>query len=130
MNDLITAVVVGALAQMLFFNMSKDASVDPNNFKSLLYAGMSVVAITTVYNLSLKYNHLNKLLMEALAVGVMTLVIGKISAQLVAEVMKMSGINSPYVTEIILITTGILIHLMCEFSGVNKWYVTNGVAAM
>jgi hypothetical protein len=95
-----------------------------------LYAGASVVAITTLYNLAIKNKHLNQLLIEALAVGVMTLVVGKVSAILVAEVFRMSGISTPYGTEIILITTGVLIHLMCEFSGINKWYITNGVAAM
>jgi len=130
MNDLITAVVIGAIAQMIFFNISKNSAVDTSNFNSILYAGASVVAITTLYNLAIKNKHLNKLLIEALAVGVMTLVVGKVSAILVAEVFRMSGISTPYGTEIILITTGVLIHLMCEFSGINKWYITNGVAAM
>jgi hypothetical protein len=130
MNDLITAVVIGAIAQMIFFNISKNSVVDTSNFNSILYAGASVVAITTLYNLAIKNKHLNKLLIEALAVGVMTLVVGKVSAILVAEVFRMSGISTPYGTEIILITTGVLIHLMCEFSGINKWYITNGVAAM
>jgi hypothetical protein len=68
--------------------------------------------------------------MEALAVGVMTLVAGKVSAKLVVEVMRMTGFNSPYGNELVLITAGILIHLASEFSGINKWYITNGVAAM
>jgi len=130
MNDLITAVVIGAIAQMIFFNISKNSAVDTSNFNSILYAGASVVAITTLYNLAIKNKHLNKLLIEALAVGVMTLVVGKVSTILVAEVFRMSGIITPYGTEIVLITTGVLIHLMCEFSGINKWYITNGVAAM
>jgi len=130
MNDLITAVVIGAIAQMIFFNISKNSAVDTSNFNSILYAGASVVAITTLYNLAIKNKHLNKLLIEALAVGVMTLVVGKVSTILVAEVFRMSGISTPYGTEIVLITTGVLIHLMCEFSGINKWYITNGVAAM
>jgi hypothetical protein len=131
MNDLITAVVIGAIAQMIFFNISKNATMDTNiNFNSLLYVGMSVVAITTAYNLAIKNKHLSKLLLEALVVGVMTLVVGKVSALLVAEVFRMSGISTPYGTEIVLITTGVLIHLLSEFSGINRWYVTNGVAAM
>ncbi len=130
MNDLITAVVIGAIAQMIFFNISKNSAVDTSNFNGILYAGASVVAITTLYNLAIKNKHLNKLLIEALAVGVMTLVAGKVSTILVAEVFRIFGISTPYGTEIVLITTGVLIHLLCEFSGINKWYITNGVAAM
>jgi hypothetical protein len=83
----------------------------------------------TAYNFVIKDKKMTKLLTEALAVGVMTLVVGKISAYLVMQVLNMYNINKTYATEIILITTGILIHLLSEYSGINKWYISNGVAA-
>ena len=131
MNDLITAAIIGAISQILFFNMSQDATSDTGtNLNTFLYVAVSVFAITTMYNVARTNKHLSKLLIEALAVGAMTLVVGKISARIIADIFRMYQINTPYGTEIILIITGVLIHLLCEISGVNKWYITNGVAAM
>lgn len=130
MNDLITAAVIGAISQILFFNMTKDAVSSTDNINTFLYVAISVFAITSLYNFSLKNKNLNKLLIEALVVGLMTLVVGKITSRLVAEAIKMYSLDATYATEIILILTGVLIHLLCEFSGINKWYITNGVAAM
>ncbi len=130
MNDLITAAVIGAVSQMLFFNITKDTASGTDNMSTFLYIAMSVFAITTFYNFSIKNKNLNRLLVEALVVGLMTLVVGKITSRLVAEAIRMYGLDATYATEIILILTGVLIHLLFEFSGVNKWYITNGVAAM
>jgi fucose permease len=131
MNDLITAAVIGAISQILFFNLTKDTvSGTNNNINMFLYVGVSVFAITSLYSFSLKNKNLSKLLVEALVVGIMTLVVGKLTSRLVAEAIKMYSLDSTYATEIILILTGVLIHLLCEFSGINKWYISNGVAAM
>jgi hypothetical protein len=129
MNDLIVAILIGAISQILFFNTTENIFSE-TNINKILYIGFSVFAISTVFNFVIKDKKMSKLLMEALAVGVMTLIVGKISTMLVPELLKMYNINQRYTTEIILITTGILIHLLCEFSGINKWYITNGVAAM
>jgi len=130
MNDLITAAVIGAISQILVFYMTKDTSSSTDNVSMFLYIAMSVFAITTFYNFSIKNKNLSRLLVEALVVGLMTLVVGKITSRLVAEAIRMYGLDTTYATEIILILTGVLIHLLCEFSGVNKWYISNGVAAM
>jgi len=130
MNDLITAAVIGAISQILVFYMTKDTSSSTDNVSTFLYIAMSVFAITTFYNFSIKNKNLSRLLVEALVVGLMTLVVGKITSRLVAEAIRMYGLDSTYATEIILILTGVLIHLLCEFSGINKWYISNGVAAM
>jgi uncharacterized membrane protein len=130
MNDLITAAVIGAISQILVFYMTKDTSSSTDNVSTFLYIAMSVFAITTFYNFSIKNKNLSRLLVEALVVGLMTLVVGKITSRLVAEAIRMYGLDTTYATEIILILTGVLIHLLCEFSGINKWYISNGVAAM
>ena len=130
MNDLITAAVIGAISQILVFYMTKDTSSSTDNVSTFLYIAISVFAITTFYNFSIKNKNLSRLLVEALVVGLMTLVVGKITSRLVAEAIRMYGLETTYATEIILILTGVLINLLCEFSGINKWYISNGVAAM
>jgi hypothetical protein len=129
MNNLLVVVLIGAISQMLFFNTSKDLISDPdiNKFFRIVIA---TVVIYGVYNYLSKNTNLMRLLIEAGVVGILTLIIGKISTQLVVDYVKLYNVNSKYATEIIFITTGILIHLFCEFTGINKWYTINGVAAM
>jgi hypothetical protein len=129
MNNLLVVVLIGAISQMLFFNTSKDliSSPDINKFFRIVIA---TVIIYGVYNYLYKNTNLTRLLIEAGVVGILTLIIGKISTQLVVDYVKLYNVNSKYTTEIIFITTGILIHLFCEFTGINKWYTINGVAAM
>lgn len=54
---------------------------------------------------------------EALIVGVATLLLGLF-------------MNSVFKNNlhVVLFTTGVLIHLLCEVTGVNKWYCKNGNA--
>lgn len=129
MNNLLVVVLIGAISQMLFFNTSKDliSSPDINKFFRIVIA---TVIIYGVYNYLSKNTNLTRLLIEAGVVGILTLIIGKISTQPVVDYVKLYNVNSKYTTEIIFITTGILIHLFCEFTGINKWYTINGVAAM
>jgi uncharacterized membrane protein len=128
MNEIFAVIIIGAISQILFFNNSRELLSDVN-ITNILNIGVSVFTIMTAYNFVIKDKKMTKLLTEALAVGVMTLVVGKISAYLVMQVLNMYNINKTYATEIILITTGILIHLLSEYSGINKWYISNGVAA-
>jgi uncharacterized membrane protein len=128
MNEILAVIIIGAISQILFFNNSRELLSDVN-ITNILNIGVSVFTIMTAYNFVIKDKKMTKLLTEALAVGVMTLVVGKISAYLVMQVLNMYNINKMYATEIILITTGILIHLLSEYSGINKWYISNGVAA-
>ena len=77
-----------------------------------------------------------KLLIEAVIVGVMTVIIGSIVGFIFG---KMFSIDLPSVCkkwnkyhtmELSLFFTGFLIHLLCEFSGLNKWYCKNGNACL
>jgi hypothetical protein len=129
MNNLLVVVLIGAISQMLFFNTSKDLMSNPdiNKFFRVVIA---TVVIYGVYSYLSKNTNLMRLLIEAGAVGILTLIIGKISSQLVIDYIKSYNVNPKYATEIIFIITGVLIHLFCEFTGINKWYTINGVAAM
>tara|TARA_B100001758_G_scaffold53652_1_gene44039 strand:- start:12762 stop:13004 length:243 start_codon:yes stop_codon:yes gene_type:complete len=76
------------------------------------------------------------LIVEAIIVGVMTIIFGNVSGILISPLFKVdlpkvcSTWNKFYTMEITLFLTGVLIHLFCEFSGINKWYCKNGFACM
>lgn len=76
------------------------------------------------------------LIVEAVIVGVMTIIFGNVSGILISSLFKVdlpkvcSTWNKFYTMEITLFLTGVLIHLFCEFSGINKWYCKNGFACM
>ena len=74
-----------------------------------------------------------QVLLEAIVVGIMTVIFGNIAGFLVSPFFKTAGDtcknwNQFYVMEISLFLTGFLIHIFCELSGINKWYCINGAA--
>lgn len=75
-----------------------------------------------------------KLLVEAVVVGIMVVIVGSVVGYLVGKVNSVDlpklckKWNKNHVMEISLFFTGALTHLLCEFSGVNKWYTKNGYA--
>ena len=81
-------------------------------------------------------NNLITLLIEALVVGVVTVIVGTIVGFLVAKFypMKVSlpdeckNYNKYFIMEICLFFTGFIAHLLFEVVGGNKWYCKNGVA--
>lgn len=76
------------------------------------------------------------LIIEAIVVGIMTVIFGNITGILIGPFFKVdlpsvcSTWNKFYTMEITLFFTGVFIHLFCEFSGINKWYCKNGFACM
>lgn len=76
------------------------------------------------------------LIVEAVVVGVMTIIFGNMTGLLIVPLFKVdlpkvcSTWNKFYTMEITLFFTGVFIHLFCEFSGINKWYCKNGFACM
>jgi len=128
MSGLMNAFVIGAISQLLFFNLSKDMITD-TNFNRILFFAASSFLIQVAFSIFTKNANLNRLLIEAAVVGILTLIIGKISIEAVNYVFTEQGISKQYMVETSLIVTGVLIHLFCEFSGINAWYITNGVAA-
>jgi hypothetical protein len=129
MNALLGVFLIGAISQLIFFKIINELLSDPD-IKKFLRVVMSTVIIYGVYTYLSKGAKLTRLLIEAGVVGILTLIIGKISTHIVVDYIRLSNLDTEYSTEIIFITTGVLIHLFCEFTGLNKWYITNGVAAM
>jgi uncharacterized membrane protein YiaA len=67
------------------------------------------------------------LIIESLIVGFIALVIGITVHGLYVQV-KEHDMNNMSVYAIHLFVVGVLIHLVCQYAGINKWYCTNGVA--
>jgi hypothetical protein len=70
---------------------------------------------------------MNNLATEALAIGVMTLVVGVIVHALSMKI-KVHDMNDMTIYAIHLFVIGVLVYLICQYAGINKWYCTNGIA--
>jgi hypothetical protein len=68
---------------------------------------------------------IQRLLIEAVLVGVLVVFLGLAIMSFVKT--QRWAKDYPLIT---LFLTGILTHLVCEFTGVNKWYCTNGNACL
>ena len=75
-----------------------------------------------------------QLLKEAVFVGIGTVIIGSIVGYILG---KFSSVDLPaickkwnknHIMEFSLFFTGFLFHIICEFSGLNKWYCKNSKA--
>ena len=66
---------------------------------------------------------MNKLIIEALVVAVIVVIIGCVVSHLL-------GKNCDKHLILVLFLTGIITHLLCEYTGVNKWYCKKGHACL
>lgn len=79
---------------------------------------------------------MSNLVLEAVVVGIMTVIFGNVSGFVVGSFLKVnlpqicSTWNKFYTMEVSLFITGVLIHLFCEYTGINKWYCKNGFACL
>ena len=75
-----------------------------------------------------------KLLKEAVVVGIATVVIGTLVGFVMGKLFSMNlpaickKWNKNNIMEITLFLTGFLLHIICEYTGINKWYCKNGNA--
>ena len=68
------------------------------------------------------------ILKEALAVGILTVVIGVVLHVVSLKIYGDHDMNDMKMYAMHLFAIGILAHVICEYTGINKWYCSNGVA--
>ena len=77
---------------------------------------------------------MNRLFVEAVAVGIVTVIVGTIVSKLFQAFFKVEvnpackGWNKYYAMEISLFLTGLVAHYAFELLGLNGWYCKHGVA--
>ena len=78
--------------------------------------------------------YIMKLLIEATVVGIATVIIGSIVGFILGKgvstnLPKICKIwNKNHIMELCLFLTGFILHIVCEYLRINKWYCTNGNA--
>ena len=72
------------------------------------------------------------LLKEAVVVGISVILFGYIGSYiadaLLPQPKRGEYFNKYYVMELSLFLTGVIAHLVFEYTGINKWYCKNGIA--
>ena len=74
------------------------------------------------------------LLIEAFVVGIATVIIGSFVGFIIGRSLSVDlpilckKWNKNHIMEISLFLTGFILHLLCEYSGINRWYCKNGNA--
>ena len=70
-----------------------------------------------------------KILIEALVVGVVLVAIGMI-LHVLASKLKQHNMNENAVLAMHFFIVGFIFHLIAEYTGINKWYCSNGNACL
>ena len=75
-------------------------------------------------------NYYLRLLIEALVVGVVCLVMGIITHIIIHYILKYFkiNINKHFVFYLTLFVSGVLVHVLFDLFGGNKWYCKHGMA--
>mgnify|MGYP006075190505 CR=1 FL=1 len=70
------------------------------------------------------------LFIEAISVGLATIFIGLLVSFTIGSIYnKNKNFSKNYMLMSLgLFLTGVILHILCEYSGINKWYCKNGVA--
>lgn len=83
--------------------------------------------------MNLEDNKTLRLLIEAGAVGIITIVVGYVITWILSNFsIEAKNVNKEWnkthIMELSLFLTGACIHLLCEVTGINSWYCKNGLA--
>jgi|TARA_B100001250_G_scaffold84194_2_gene69548 hypothetical protein len=85
----------------------------------------------------MNFLYIRKLLLEAVCVGVLVVVIGSLMGFSLSKFYprpempeECGNYNKFFIMEATLFLTGFILHLLCEVSGVNVWYLKNSAAAL
>lgn len=84
--------------------------------------------------MNIESSYLIKLLIEAIIVGIITVICGLAAGYIVSRIepsespKECKEWNKNHVMEKSLFLAGIFIHLSCEFLQINKYYCKNGLA--
>lgn len=70
----------------------------------------------------------SKIYIEALVVGLLVVLLGIALHYFSLKIYGQHDLNNMQVFAIHLFIIGVATHLLCEFTGINKWYCTNGSA--
>ena len=74
------------------------------------------------------------LLLEAVVVGILAVIVGTIVGYILGKFSsnklpkQCKTWNKNHIMEISLFFTGFIIHILCEYTGINKWYCKKGNA--
>lgn len=68
------------------------------------------------------------LLKEVLGVGLILVVVGLALHLLTVHFYGQHDLNNMGIYALHLFGAGVVVHLLCEYSGINKWYCQNGNA--
>lgn len=69
------------------------------------------------------------LCLEALSVGLILMFLGILHSMLLRLFPQWpQDMNNFFIFAFHLFIFGIIVHLLCEYTGINKWYCKNGVA--
>ena len=76
------------------------------------------------------YNNykMKTIIIESIIIGIVTMILGKIISNILLGINKIDKKKDipkwkePRVIEVSLFVTGVFIHLLCEYIGLNKWY--------
>jgi len=68
------------------------------------------------------------IIMEALTVGIFTVILGLILYNIIKKIQEPYDLNNTSTHVLYLFVVGVMAHLVCELTGINKWYCTGGNA--